>query len=617
MKFLTHDGISYFWGKIKSYIDTKYNELFQSVSNGKKSVANAITGKGVATNATDTFATMATNIGKITTGVETNDATAVAGEILSGKTAYVKGSKVTGTMANRTFSVESAYTRADKLLADGTGALCVAPPPGYYDDAVNNYGFGKIICIDDNYNGSNIRKGVSIFGVQGTYEGLSPNGSTKSYYAYAGQNIQAGDFIKYLTGVAGLGTGNFTLRQGLNGDTIVYDVVALDSERMAIIYGVVGGNLYVVIGKLNGVDMEYGTAYNLNYSNTKYAKLTICNGYVVSAYATSSGGSIGIRIFSVDGFVLTSIANTIVQTTSNGNYIECLFSTSNNNFMVVNNSSANNYIVVDYFSFSSGTITKLGNGYSLYNNSSSPSNWGVAVSPDKKKLHFAYYNGSTLTATRFIISPTNITYESSYGYTGSLAVGYSNKTYIISPDTNMVGWLKDFNGTVKLVVANYTGTYIGSVDITPSNSVMLEFITFTPTSIAGKFLLCYSNYNDSSLILRARIVTINNNSLSVSEERTLSATGINKGYYGCGANLIGQKVVVFASPASGRSHYTILNIPGNTIDTYNYIYETQIAKANNNNEIQGVAHSNATGGTLSGANAGHNQATNVTSITSP
>ena len=41
------------------------NEVFQNVSNGKTLVANAITGKGVNTLATDTFQTMATNISKI------------------------------------------------------------------------------------------------------------------------------------------------------------------------------------------------------------------------------------------------------------------------------------------------------------------------------------------------------------------------------------------------------------------------------------------------------------------------------------------------------------------------------------------------------------------------
>lgn len=49
----------------KTSLVAAVNELFQSVSNGKTSVAAAITGKGVATAGTDTFATMTTNINAI------------------------------------------------------------------------------------------------------------------------------------------------------------------------------------------------------------------------------------------------------------------------------------------------------------------------------------------------------------------------------------------------------------------------------------------------------------------------------------------------------------------------------------------------------------------------
>lgn len=52
-------------GKI---LDDKVDECFQSVSNGKRMIADAITDKGIETSATDTFEQMADNILAIPTG---------------------------------------------------------------------------------------------------------------------------------------------------------------------------------------------------------------------------------------------------------------------------------------------------------------------------------------------------------------------------------------------------------------------------------------------------------------------------------------------------------------------------------------------------------------------
>lgn len=77
-------------------IDNALQELKTSVSEGKALVSSAVTDMGVSTADDATYATIASNIKNIS-----NDATASTGEILSGETAYSGGKKITGTMANQ------------------------------------------------------------------------------------------------------------------------------------------------------------------------------------------------------------------------------------------------------------------------------------------------------------------------------------------------------------------------------------------------------------------------------------------------------------------------------------------------------------------------------------
>lgn len=98
----------------------------------------------------------------------TSDATATIDEILTGKTAYARGSKITGRMPNNG-SVSGTISTAN-------GQYTV--PAGYHDGA------GKVsisTAEQEKIIPSNIREGIIILGVEGTMSGLeSVNAQAKT-----------------------------------------------------------------------------------------------------------------------------------------------------------------------------------------------------------------------------------------------------------------------------------------------------------------------------------------------------------------------------------------------------------------------------------------------------
>ena len=114
--------------------------------------------------------------GETITGTSTKDSdtsadTALVGEILNGKTAHARGTLLTGTMPNNGAVSGNITTKAQEYSV----------PQGYHDGSgkvkIDTTEQSKIIA-------GNIKDGVSILGVLGTYTGEGVTAQTKSVTPY-------------------------------------------------------------------------------------------------------------------------------------------------------------------------------------------------------------------------------------------------------------------------------------------------------------------------------------------------------------------------------------------------------------------------------------------------
>lgn len=120
---------------------------------------------------------------------DTSDDTAAVGEILSGKTAHARGALLTGTMTNNggvtgTISTVSGQYTVAQGYHDGSGKVSISSTEQ-----------AKIIA-------GNIKSGVSILGVTGTYSGESITAQSKSATpSWSQQTIQPDSGYDYLSAV--------------------------------------------------------------------------------------------------------------------------------------------------------------------------------------------------------------------------------------------------------------------------------------------------------------------------------------------------------------------------------------------------------------------------------
>lgn len=152
--------------------------------------ADTITAADLASGVTAHDKSGAPIVGTNTYDADTSDADATRSEILNGKTAYVNGVKLTGSMPNNGSNNVTVSSASGQAI-----------PAGYYD------GSGKALIDETSASAltaNNIRQGVTILGVEGTLsaeDGLTVGPVSVTPRATAQTITAASQSLDYITQV--------------------------------------------------------------------------------------------------------------------------------------------------------------------------------------------------------------------------------------------------------------------------------------------------------------------------------------------------------------------------------------------------------------------------------
>ena len=441
--------------------------------------------------------------------------------------------------------------------------------------------------------------------------GITPNGIIESYYAYAGENISAGDFVQFING-----TGE-TIDYGTSVDTQVntekntskiMSAAELSDNRVFITYGNDSTYLYGVIITINNSTISVGTSTKLgdDYTGRAASVALLKDGRVFIAHSSGSGSTPYLygMVCTVNGTTITKVYDQELFYGTDLRYhtnIETIVLDSDNNDVFVaccgNSSSYDLKMIVcrlEENSLSKGTqVTQGYSGGDLIS--------ATLLSDGRICIVHNYTNGSLTNALYGkIVTVNNLT--------------ITMKGFIINPDsyTSMGAKVETLDEERFLVTRKWSeNTVYGCVCSIAGDTVTVgtEFELLArshdcaspaiPVRLSsGKVLLVYSR-NSTNQYLYGVVCTVQDMTITAGTPTALIDTVNYSGAYRFPLLLSKGNILIIHSANSTYSlnaqlFSVLFDIPTNQISAIEY--ETQV-KVATSIPFDGVAKTSGIGGT--------------------
>jgi hypothetical protein len=446
--------------------------------------------------------------------------------------------------------------------------------------------------------------------------GMSINGIIKDYYAYAGENISAGDLVEYVNGIAGstnLGTSVETDLVTSKYAGYKISAVALNENKVFIAHSYsTSYYLYGVVVTIDGASLVVGTDTQLNsttYKGQGISAVALDENRVFIAHGHNSN-TIYLygMVVTIDGTTITAGTDTALNTSMAGtgyNISTCLLPNGNvfiaHSYGDSSNSGYQLYAMVVTIAGTKitkgtdtaiSTVTRTGS----YISTCLLPNGNVFIAYGYEKKYYLYGVVCTIdgaTITKGANTALNTTLQGAGLYVS--AVSLPNGNVFISHGT-----LTDYY--LYAIVVSIEGTTItAGTDTMLSEETYMAYQTSSLVLSNDKVLIVHTN--TYSQFLSAMIVAVNNLSITVISETVLNT---NKFTGNKISPLLLPNGSIFIAHCYDSSNYylhaQVFGIDSNNAVTNNISildYETQIRKVTTG-QFDGIAKTSGEGGDNTG-----------------